>query len=173
MFWVSCRGVPLSFFVATLVLTIPLHDKHDKQLTTITHTLTHCPSVCRGSYLLDEHQSGQCVSASGSRSWVCVCQAQWHLSHFGSAAAPSLPPWVPARHFAGAEADRVHDSGRRGTGTPTPSCESLFGTEQTQIHPQDWRGVTQREKVILGHVWQDCVSCSVTFIRSCWEEKTE
>lgn len=63
-------------------------------------------------YLLDVHQSGQSVSASGFKSppCVCECQAQWHLSHFRSVTTPSSLPRVSAWHFAGVERDRVLDS---------------------------------------------------------------
>lgn len=78
---------------------------------------------------------------------------------------------MPARHFAGAEGDRVHDSGRRGPGTPlssvrvclTPSKQrSTLRTEGESLREKN--GACTKCDEIVFNIWLDLTQCDISTI---------
>lgn len=74
---------------------------------------------------VDVHRSGQCLSASGFRSTVCV-----RLSDTSVTASARVR--LPARHFVGSDSDRVRDDGRRDTSSPPPSVKDPPSGEERE-----------------------------------------
>lgn len=156
---VSCwRRLP---FVQSPIWTtscMTWHEHDRTELINITQRLTNCRSIWTGEATLSMCISADSVCLPLGPGPQCLYQAQWHLSHFGSAATPCTPPWVPARHFVGAESDRGHYSRRRGAGAHlsslgvclAPSKQgSILRTEEESLKDKNSSCITCDESVFI------------------------